>query len=51
MKKLRTKVAKAKAHGIVVGNGVVCMIMLTNNVWAARQMWDTVEFKDTKWVL
>ena len=51
VEKLKAKVAKAKGYGIVVGDDVICMIVLANAEWAARQSWDTGEFKDAKRVL
>ena len=35
VKKLKAKVAKAKGYGIVVGDNVICMIVLANAEWAA----------------
>ena len=47
----KTKMAKAKGYGIIVGDNIICMIVLTNAEWTTRQTWDTGEFKDTKCIL
>ena len=51
VEKLKAKVAKAKSYDIVVGDNVICMIVLANAAWTARQLWDTGEFKDAKRIL
>ena len=51
VKKMKSNVAKAKGYGVVVGNDVICMIVLANAKWVARQSWDTGEFKDAKRIL
>ena len=48
VEQLRVKVDKAKGYGILVNNDTAVLITMANIKWAARQTWDTVEFKDTK---
>ena len=48
VEQLRVKANKAKGYGIVINDDTIVLIIMANVKWAARQTWDTGEFKDAK---
>ena len=48
VEQLKIKSSKAKGYGVIVPDDVIVLIIMANVEWAARQTWDTGEFKDAK---
>jgi hypothetical protein len=48
VEQLKIKASKAKGYGVIVQDDVIVLIIMANVEWAARQTWDTGEFKDAK---
>ena len=48
VEQLQVKANKAKGYDILVNDDTVTLITMENAKWAARQTWDTGEFKDAK---
>ena len=48
VEQLKIKSSKAKGYGVIVPDDIITLIIMANVEWAARQTWDTGEFKDAK---